>query len=213
MAFTPSVISKQQKYTITPAKNNNDFNDSSTCRSSRVSHRSKYYVNGGILDTRENRNVEFKAAQGKYIYDILPSTVERYGCAFANGEGGMLYLGIKDDGVITGVRVSSKDEEHILRTIQRTFDKFLPRPPSHSVRLIPLCSLNMARVFPNYKVVEISVRGGTLSDIFETGDHKVFIKRDGSIELQNALQIKDLAITKYKQMLEQRGTATKTVSS
>ncbi|XP_038070043.1 schlafen-like protein 1 [Patiria miniata] len=203
MAFTPSVVSKQQKYTITPAKRDEDLSEASSSNS-RVSYRSMYYISGGLLDTRENRNVEFKAAQGSYIYDILPSAVEKYGCAFANGEGGTLYLGIKDNGVIMGVYVTAKDEEHILRTIQKAFDKFLPRPPCHSVRLIPLCSPNGSRVFFSYKVIEISVKAGTLEDIFETSDHKVFIKRDGSIELQNALQIKDLAITKYKQMLGQR---------
>ena len=63
-----------------------------------VLSRSKYYINGAVLHNRENRNVEFKAAQGSYIYDILPQAVEKYGCAFANGDGGTLYLGIKDDG-------------------------------------------------------------------------------------------------------------------
>ena len=51
-----------------------------------------------IVELRESRNTEFKAAQGRYIVDILPTSLAKYACAFANGEGRTLYLGICDDG-------------------------------------------------------------------------------------------------------------------
>ena len=60
--------------------------------------RDDYYIFNSYIQLRESRNVEFKSAQGRYILNTLPEILPKYACAFVNGEGGTLYLGVCDDG-------------------------------------------------------------------------------------------------------------------
>ena len=52
-----------------------------------------------ILCHGENETVEFKEAGG----DLLPSSLFDTICAFLNTEGGIILLGVKDNGEVSGV--------------------------------------------------------------------------------------------------------------
>ncbi|XP_019618630.1 PREDICTED: schlafen-like protein 1 [Branchiostoma belcheri] len=166
----------------------------------------QHYYHNEVLKVRESRNVEFKTAGGRYIYDILPQHVDKYGSAFLNGNGGTLYLGVLDDGTVNGIRLNYREEDHVTRTVYNTFGNFLPEvsPGMINVRFAPVYEQGRSRPVPKLKVVEISVKGGPVHELFETGNHKVFIKRDGSVEEQNPLQIRDLVISRYKMSLQKR---------
>ena len=58
------------------------------------------YRVGSIIPRRESRYMEFKAGGGNYMYNILPSAVQRYGSAFLNSNGGTLCIGVADDGML-----------------------------------------------------------------------------------------------------------------
>lgn len=61
---------------------------------------------------RENQNIEFKESwRDEYLKWI---------CGFANAQGGILYIGIKDDGSVCGVSDSKKLMEDIPNKIQST---------------------------------------------------------------------------------------------
>ncbi|XP_035678662.1 schlafen-like protein 1 [Branchiostoma floridae] len=162
-----------------------------------------YYLD--VLEVRESRNVEFKKAGGRYIYDILPQHIDKYGSAFLNGEGGTLYLGVLDNGTVNGIRLNYREEDHVVRTVYNAFGNFLPEvsPSMINVRFVPVHEPR-GRPMPKLKVVEISVKGGPIQELYETGSHKVYIKRDGSVEEQNPLQIRDLVISRYKMSLQKR---------
>lgn len=60
----------------------------------------------------ENQNIEFKESwRDEYLKWI---------CGFANASGGILYIGIKDDGSICGVKEAKKLLEDIPNKIQST---------------------------------------------------------------------------------------------
>ncbi|XP_066289101.1 schlafen-like protein 1 [Branchiostoma lanceolatum] len=162
-----------------------------------------YYLD--VLKVRESRNVEFKTAGGRYVYDILPQHIDKYGSAFLNGDGGTLYLGVLDDGTVNGIRLNYRDEDHVVRTVYNAFGNFLPEvsPSMINVRFVPVHEPR-GRSIPKLKVVEITVKGGLITELYETGSHKVYIKRDGSVEEQNPLQIRDLVISRYKMSLQKR---------
>lgn len=204
MAFTPSNIIGKAKYKV-PAP---DFSQSFS-----TEHHEKYYMYNSIVELRESRNTEFKAAQGRYIVDILPTSLAKYACAFANGEGGTLYLGICDDGVIKGIPWNNhqQDEWRLHKVVRAVMGRFLPKVPSHNVRIVPLYREHpnkfgpYTKIIHNKKVICIDIHAGALPDIYENGYHKVWLKRDGSVEILNNMGIKDLAISKYKQSLDLRG--------
>lgn len=68
----------------------NNFNFCFTC--------SNVYKIGSILRKTESRHVEYKTGGGRYIYQILPSHVRMYGSAFLNTSGGVLCVGVNDEG-------------------------------------------------------------------------------------------------------------------
>lgn len=56
------------------------------------------YKIGSVLTNTESRHVEYKTGGGRYIYQILPSHVRMYGSAFLNTSGGVLCVGVNDEG-------------------------------------------------------------------------------------------------------------------
>ncbi|XP_072013204.1 schlafen-like protein 1 [Amphiura filiformis] len=211
MAFTPSHIVKQKKYTIDPVIENSGSASNNYSRD-----RDEYYIFGSQIQLRESRNIEFKAAQGRYIINMLPETLAKYACAFVNGEGGIMYLGICDDGRVQGIPWNREQDLSLHRVVQETLGKFLPEPPSYGVRIIPVYKAHylpyhhqpVPKDMPYKKVIRIEIHQGDLSKLWSTGmkgNDQVWVKRDGSVEILNPLGIKDLAISRYKQTLNIRG--------
>ncbi|KAL9968280.1 hypothetical protein ACROYT_G026634 [Oculina patagonica] len=54
-------------------------------------------------------------------------------------------------------------------------------------------------------VVEISVKAGTKGELYETTKHEVYIRRESSVQGPlNPLQIRDIVIQKYREVIEER---------
>ena len=60
------------------------------------------YIFNTQIDLQEDNNHEFKAWAVTRRFDWIVDTLEEYICAFANSNGGTIYIGISDDGYITG---------------------------------------------------------------------------------------------------------------
>ena len=58
-----------------------------------------------IISNGEGLTVEFKKSREK-----VPSDVYQSICAFLNRNGGQVFLGVEDDGVITGIKESSVEQ-------------------------------------------------------------------------------------------------------
>ncbi len=90
----------------------------------------------------ENQNVEFKQ---EYVEDIRKEVI-----AFANAEGGTVYVGIRKDGKVVGL---TDPDETMLRVASSLRDSVAPDlMPFVSIRTIDMDGL---------KVVEIAVSTGT----------------------------------------------------
>lgn len=48
----------------------------------------------------ETRNVEFKRGGGEYLILVFKYYVRRYVCVFFNSEGGSLFVGVEDSGLV-----------------------------------------------------------------------------------------------------------------
>ena len=59
---------------------------------------------------RENMTIEFKSDLKKLSDDVIIESV----VAFANTDGGKFFLGVEDNGDITGLHPSHKDPQHLL---------------------------------------------------------------------------------------------------
>lgn len=91
-----------------------------------------------LISRGENETLEFKEAG----HDSLPSSLFDTICAFLNTEGGIILLGVNDDGEISGVNpdfvtklktdlanLANNPQKNIFRSIPREGRLFLLRTP------------------------------------------------------------------------------------
>ena len=181
------------KYTITP-----DVREVSRKRTS-------YYV-GEELPATESRHVEYKAGGVLFTRETLVQLVGKYACAFLNSEGGTLLAGVDDRGIVKGVSMSYEAWNDITCTIRDEIDKFRPPVRSHhySMRQYPVISRDGGAGY-NLSVVELKFNKGEEGQLYENGNHCVFLRRDGGVQGPlRPLEIKDLVIAKYSLLLKER---------
>ncbi|XP_057304704.1 schlafen-like protein 1 [Hydractinia symbiolongicarpus] len=168
------------------------------------------YIFEEVVKTTECRRFEFKAGGVLFGGDNLNQLIRKYASAFFNSEGGVLLAGVNDDGVVKGVTISGYDKESIWNTTYKELSSFRPKIPSSlwNIEFIPVTFRNNRRPIFNRSdryVVEFSFKKGSDEEIYETGLHEVFLRRDGGVQGPiRPLDIKNLVISKYNKTLAQR---------
>ena len=104
----------------------------------------QYYLRKSIHPKEENIAFEFKGHRS-LIDEEVPrlskegdrpcrQPVSKYACGMINSEkGGILHLGVLDDGVIEGIALTKFQQDHIRLSILNMFDHYEPKVPSHLV--------------------------------------------------------------------------------
>uniref|UniRef100_A0A671EB09 Schlafen like 1 n=1 Tax=Rhinolophus ferrumequinum TaxID=59479 RepID=A0A671EB09_RHIFE len=135
----------------------------------------------------ETRNLEFKRGGGEYLSLTFKHHVRRYVCAFLNSEGGSLFVGVEDSGLVQGIRCSHRDEDRVRILVDSILQGFRPQvfPDAYTLTFIPVVSTSA----PNtpLKVIRLSVHGPkdqaqAQPQLYETDQGEVFLRRDGSIQ-------------------------------
>ena len=121
-----------------------------------------------MLPTKESLTVEFKSEQKRpQSHDEIVDNV----VALANTEGGTLYLGIEDDGTVTGVCDEHRNINGLAALI---FNKTVPQLPAR-----------VALLYEN-EVPIVSIEVGNSQQIVSTSQGKTLqrrLKADGSPEV------------------------------
>ncbi|XP_032449967.1 schlafen-like protein 1 [Lynx canadensis] len=133
----------------------------------------------------ETRSVEFKRGGGEYLSLAFKHHLRRYACAFLNGEGGSLFVGVEDSGLVRGVPCSHRDEDRVRLLVDSILQGFQPQvfPDAYTLSFIPVVS-TIASPTP-LKVIRLSVRAPRAQaepQLYETDQGEVFLRRDGSIQ-------------------------------
>ncbi|XP_006886662.1 PREDICTED: schlafen-like protein 1 [Elephantulus edwardii] len=133
----------------------------------------------------ETRNVEFKRGGGEYLNLAFKHHLRRYVCAFLNSEGGSLFVGIEDSGLVQGIRCSHHDEDRVRLLVDAILQGFKPQvfPDAYTLTFIPVISTSATSV-PR-KVIRLCVhppKAQSEPQLYETDMGEVFLRRDGSIQ-------------------------------
>ncbi|XP_054854862.1 schlafen-like protein 1 [Eublepharis macularius] len=133
----------------------------------------------------ETRNIEFKRGGGEYLTVTLKHHVRKYACAFLNSEGGSLFVGVEDNGLVLGVHCDHKDEDRVRLLIDSVLKGFKPQvfPAAYTLSFIPVIKAEDTGIF--LKVIRLTVHppkqhGEPL--LYETDQGEVYMRRDGSIQ-------------------------------
>ena len=142
--------------------------------------RNSYFV-GEELAATESRHVEYKAGGVLFIRETLTQLVGKYACAFLNSEGGTLLAGVNDSGIVTGIYVSHEDWNTITYTVKHELERFRPivRSSFYSMRQYPVLPRSSSYGSSNLCVVEMKFHKGEEGQLYENGNHCVFLRRDG----------------------------------
>ena len=105
-------------------------------------YRQWYYIRGSIYPREETTYEELKGHRS-FSKDELPGTIgcgnrpsrqfiSKYACGMLNtGKGGLISMGILDNGRIEGFSLSRYQQDHVRLSIQDTFDRYDPPVPPH----------------------------------------------------------------------------------
>uniref|UniRef100_A0A4X2LP53 Schlafen like 1 n=1 Tax=Vombatus ursinus TaxID=29139 RepID=A0A4X2LP53_VOMUR len=140
----------------------------------------------GAFLGNETRNMEFKRGGGEYLNLALKHHVRRYVCAFLNSEGGSLFVGVEDSGLVRGIRCSHREEDQVRLLVDSILQGFKPQvfPDAYTLTFIPVVKAGGSHNNP-LKVIRLTVHrpGACLEPLlYETDLGEVFLRRDGSIQ-------------------------------
>lgn len=131
---------------------------------------------GSIMSLTESRNVEFKKGGALHSQRALKEQICKYGSAFLNSGGGVIYFGVLDNGVIEGLHLSPQQMSRISKQIEDTFLQFDPCVGREFYEV--MCT--PCNIYSMY-VVSVSIRSGKECEVYSDAFSKMYIKRDGSI--------------------------------
>ncbi|XP_041089789.1 uncharacterized protein LOC121303269 isoform X2 [Polyodon spathula] len=156
--------------------------DSSISRQEIVGREKLFY---GAQVGSESRNMEFKRGGGEYLRMGFHQHLRKYACAFLNGEGGSLLVGVDDDGVVRGVECGYRDEDQTRLLVDSAFKGFRPQvfPEAYSLSFLPVLKGDSTGLF--LKVVRLSVHRPAPQRepmLYETDQGEVYLRRDGSLQ-------------------------------
>ncbi|RXM91985.1 Schlafen-like protein 1 [Acipenser ruthenus] len=119
--------------------------------------------------------------------------LRKYACAFLNGEGGSLLVGVDNDGVVRGVECGYRDEDRTRLLVDSALKGFRPQvfPEAYSLSFLPVLKGDSTGLF--LKVVRLSVHPPAPQRepvLYETDHGEVYMRRDGS--LQGPLKASDI---------------------
>lgn len=141
------------------------------------------YMYGEEINKFEDRNNEFKECKGKN-FDISTAClmISSYVSAFLNTEGGTIYYGVADNGLITGIKMNRKGRDLFTQSFDNILNKFRPAigPSLYRMNYAPVYN-KQRKVIPDLYVIEIEVTQGDLDKIYFTHKEEAFVKRDSSV--------------------------------
>lgn len=147
------------------------------------------YIQGYRTALYEDLHSEFKSAK-RFVTPVVVDIVIPYLSAFLNAEGGTLYYGIENNGIISGVKLTREVRDQFSLALDNAAHSFHPQltHDDYKLEFKPLFRQTGSQISGLY-VIELSVSSGKREEVYLTNKNKAYIKRDASIY---ALSPKDM---------------------
>ena len=143
-----------------------------------------YYVLKEELKKYEDRKTEFKSCKNAFRVATAADIIAPYISAFLNTEGGILFYGIKDNGVVEGISLSRKQRDQFCLALDANFQKFNPQilHDDYQITFKPVKDKSFKDVNDLY-VIEFRVNKGKKNSVYFTHKNETYIRRDASVNL------------------------------
>jgi predicted HTH transcriptional regulator len=150
----------------------------------RIPSERPYYVLKEELKKYEDRKTEFKSCKNIFRVHTAADIVAPYVSAFLNTEGGILFYGIKDNGVVEGISLTRKQRDQFCLALDSNFQKFNPQitHDEYQITFKPIKDKNFKEIQDLY-VIEVRVSKGKKDSLYFTHKNETYIRRDASINI------------------------------
>ena len=150
----------------------------------RIPSERTYYILKEELKKYEDRKTEFKACKNIFRVHSAADIVAPYVSAFLNTEGGILFYGIKDNGVVEGISLNRKQRDQFCLALDSNFQKFNPQitHDDYQITFKPIKDKNF-KVVEDLYVIEVRVNKGKKDSLYFTHKNETYIRRDASVNL------------------------------
>ena len=125
-----------------------------------LKNRTFFYKNENLIEG-EDEFTEFK----NYFYPLdeeQEKEIKRQYCGFLNSNGGRIYIGIKDQKIVTGIELTYKDQDLFRNSLVLYGSEFYPRCRLDKIKVyfIPIKNMFTKQFINNYYVVKIIILPG-----------------------------------------------------
>ena len=125
-----------------------------------LKNRTFFYKNENLIEG-EDEFTEFK----NYFYPLdeeQEKEIKRQYCGFLNSNGGRIYIGIKDQKIVTGIELTYKDQDLFRNSLVLYGSEFYPRCRLDKIKVyfIPIKNMLTKQFINNYYVVKIIILPG-----------------------------------------------------
>ncbi|MEA1986923.1 MAG: putative DNA binding domain-containing protein, partial [Candidatus Marinimicrobia bacterium] len=127
-----------------------------------------------LVKTREGYTIEFK--------ESISSSLGKEICAFANGQGGKIILGVKDDGSIKGINLTNKNisrVQNIARNIDPSFEVVIEQIENLGIIYVP-----EGKEKPYTVSGHFYLRQGANSQQLDRDEIKTFFQKENQISFE-----------------------------
>jgi hypothetical protein len=153
--------------------------------------RTSFYYNEVINDD-EGLQIEYKNYNLPFSSNIVENLKKQF-CGFLNADGGRLYVGITDDKIVKGIRLTAKQRDLLRNDLANYTIDFYPscRTSKFEVVYVPLKNKMTETYMNNLWVVKIIVKQGDVDKLYSTVDKgfSSYIRMPGQCVFLSASEI------------------------
>ena len=166
------------------------------------------YREGAVIEAEEDLETEFKSfANARELGTSIPKQAAKYICAFLNANGGNLFYGVHDNGVITGLVLNRVDRDLMRNELDTILYRFSPSVNAElcSLQFHPVIKIGRAEFDPssNLFLAHFTIKKGSES-IYMDPFKKAWIKMHGSCREMTVDMIKERLEIQNNKKLDER---------
>jgi DNA modification methylase len=159
-------------------------------------------VKGEEISLEENLTIEFKSVGKGFriLREVLKSKLEDYAVAFLNSEKGIIYFGIDDEGIVTGIDLTRENRDEIQRFISDKMNVIKPsiNPVLYKIEFLDVFeSTTSPTPIDELFVLKITVEKGDKNKLYFTSSSMAFQKTPGGIVRLDGEAIQREIIKRY----------------
>jgi len=160
------------------------------------------FVKGESLFFQESEEIEYKEYTFPFT-EQLEKTISRVVCSFLNNKGGRIYIGVSDDKIVKGIKLTRQQREDLIHTINHrciaSFEPEILDKDFLQILFLPILNSQTSRVIPGLFVVKIIVKQGEPTLLYSTVKEvlQCYVRRDDQSKILQAKETRELIIERY----------------